>query len=43
METIDKVQRMLVTYPQIYTVDFNPVILTEDRCIPVDIKIYIKK
>ncbi|MDX9739229.1 MAG: acetate--CoA ligase family protein [Candidatus Dojkabacteria bacterium] len=42
VETIDKVQRILVTYPQIYTVDFNPVILTEDRCIPVDIKIYIK-
>lgn len=43
IETIDKVQRMLVTYPEIISIDMNPVIVTEDRAVVVDIKIYIKK
>ncbi len=43
VEIIDKVQRMLVTYPQIYSLDINPIIVTESRAIVVDIKIYIKK
>jgi acetate---CoA ligase (ADP-forming) len=43
IETIDKVQRILVTYPQIYSIDINPLIITEDRVVAVDIKIYIKK
>lgn len=43
LEIIDKVQRMLVTYPQIYSLDINPIIVTESRAIAVDIKIYIKK
>ena len=43
IETIDKIQRMLVTYPQIYSLDLNPVILTEKRAVIVDIKMYIKR
>jgi len=43
IETIDKIQGMLVTYPEIFTLDINPVILTEERAIVVDIKVYIKK
>jgi acetyl coenzyme A synthetase (ADP forming)-like protein len=42
IEMIDKVQRLLVTYPQIYSIDMNPVILTENRVVAVDLKIYIK-
>jgi acetate---CoA ligase (ADP-forming) len=42
IETIDKVQQILVTYPEIYSIDLNPVILTEERAVAVDIKIYIK-
>lgn len=43
LETIDKIQGILVTYPEIYTLDINPVILTEERAVIVDIKVYIKK
>jgi len=43
IETIDKVQAILITYPEIYTLDINPVLLTEERAIIVDIKVYIKK
>ena len=42
IESIDKVQEILVTYPEIYTLDLNPVILTEERAVIVDIKVYIK-
>jgi len=42
IEMIDKVQRMLVTYPEIFSIDMNPVIITETRAIAVDLKIYIK-
>ena len=42
IETIDKVQKMLVTYPEIFSIDMNPVMVTEDRAVVVDIKIYIK-
>ncbi len=42
IEMIDKVQRMLVTYPQIYSIDMNPVILTETQAVAVDLKVYIR-
>lgn len=41
IEMIDKVQAMLITYPEIVSLDINPVILTESRAIAVDIKVYI--
>ena len=40
IECIDRVQRMLVTYPEIVSIDMNPVIITESRAVVVDIKIY---
>lgn len=43
LECIDNIQKILVTYPQIYSLDINPIILTESRAIAVDIKMYIKK
>ncbi len=42
IEMIDKVQRMLVTYPEIFSIDMNPIIVTETTAIAVDLKIYIK-
>lgn len=41
IEMIDKVQSMLTTYPEIVSLDINPVILTEQRACAVDIKVYI--
>ncbi|HEC64318.1 MAG TPA: CoA-binding protein, partial [bacterium] len=43
IDTLKKVQTMLLTYPQIESIDLNPLILTEDRCIVVDIKIFLSK
>lgn len=43
LQSIDSIQKILTTYPQIYTLDINPVILTESRAITVDVKVYIKK
>ncbi len=42
IDTIDKVQKMLVTYPEIYSIDMNPIIITENKVVAVDLKIYIK-
>ena len=42
IDMIDRVQKMLVTYPQIYSIDMNPIIVTENRVVAVDLKIYIK-
>ncbi len=41
IEMIDKIQSMLTTYPEIVSLDINPVLLTETRAVVVDIKIYI--
>ncbi|MGI6423616.1 MAG: acetate--CoA ligase family protein [Candidatus Dojkabacteria bacterium] len=43
IECIEKVQKMLTTYPEIFTLDMNPVMITESRAVVVDIKAYIKK
>ncbi len=43
IKTINKIQRLLVSYPQIVSLDINPVILTEERCIVVDLKCFIQK
>ena len=42
LEMIENIQRMLISYPQIVSIDINPVILTTDRAVAVDIKIYLK-
>ena len=34
---------MLVTYPEIVSMDINPVMLNEERAVVVDIKLYAKK
>jgi len=43
LDLFKKIQSMLITYPEIISMDINPVIVTEDRAVVVDIKLYIKK
>jgi len=43
LELMMKLQRMLISYPQIVSMDINPVMLTEKRAVVVDIKLYIKE
>jgi acetyltransferase len=42
LDMLENIQRMLISYPQIVNLDINPVILTEDRVVAVDVKVYIK-
>ncbi len=41
LDFILNVQEMLITYPQIKSVDFNPVLVTKNRAVAVDIKIFV--
>lgn len=43
IELIMNIQHMLVSYPEIVEMDINPVMMTEDRAIVVDIKLYVNK
>jgi len=42
LDMLENIQRMLISYPQIVSLDINPVIMTEDRVVAVDVKMYIK-
>jgi len=43
LDLIMKIQSMLITYPEIVSMDINPVMLNEKRAVVVDIKLYVKK
>lgn len=43
LNALEAVQKMLVLYPQIISMDINPVLMTEDRAVNVDIKLYVQK
>ena len=43
IDLIMKIQGMLITYPQIVSMDINPVMMTEDRAVVVDIKLYVRE
>ena len=43
IELLMNIQNMLITYPQIVSMDINPVILTTSEALVVDIKLYLKK
>ncbi|MBP6922110.1 acetate--CoA ligase family protein [Candidatus Dojkabacteria bacterium] len=43
LDLIMKIQSMLITYPEIVSMDINPVMLNENRAVVVDIKLYVKK
>jgi hypothetical protein len=36
-------QKLLVSYPEIISMDVNPVMITEDRAVVVDAKFYVGK
>ena len=40
---IMKIQSMLITYPEIVSMDINPVMLNEERAVATDIKLYVKR
>jgi acetyltransferase len=42
LDMLENIQRMLISYPQIVSLDINPVMLTEDKAVAVDVKIYVK-
>lgn len=43
LDMLENIQRMLISYPQIVSLDINPVMLSEDRAVAVDVKMYLKK
>lgn len=43
LDTINAVQKMVLLYPQIESIDINPLLLTEDRAVAVDLKIFVNK
>lgn len=43
IDLIMSIQKLLVSYPEIVSMDINPVIITEDRAIVVDAKFYVAK
>jgi len=42
IDLIMNIQKLLVSYPEIISMDINPVIITEDRAVVVDTKLYVK-
>jgi len=42
IDLIVKIERLLITYPEIISMDMNPVIITETRAIVVDAKLYVR-
>ena len=43
VDIIMKIQSLLITYPEIISMDINPVMLNEEKAYAVDIKLYVKK
>jgi acetyltransferase len=43
VELIMEFQKLLVSYPEIISMDVNPVMITEDRAVVVDAKFYVGK
>lgn len=42
IELIVKIEKLLINYPEIISMDINPVIITENRAVVVDVKFYVK-
>lgn len=43
LDLVMKIQSMLITYPEIVSMDINPVMLNENRAVVVDTKLYVQK
>ena len=41
IDTLEKIQRLLLLYPMIKSMDINPLLITKDRAVCVDIKIFV--
>lgn len=41
VDALEKVQRLLLLYPMIKSMDINPLLVTKDRAVCVDIKIFV--
>ena len=42
LELITKIEKLLINYPEIISMDINPVMITEKRAVVVDAKFYVK-
>jgi len=42
IDLIIKIERLLINYPQIISMDINPVMITESKAVVVDAKFYVK-
>jgi acetyltransferase len=43
IDLIMRIEKLLISYPEIISMDINPVMITENRAVVVDIKLYVKK
>ncbi|MBN1916003.1 acetate--CoA ligase family protein [Candidatus Dojkabacteria bacterium] len=43
IDTIESVQKLVLLYPEIESIDINPAMITKERCVAVDIKIFVRK
>jgi acetyltransferase len=43
LDLINKIEKLLINYPEIISMDINPVMVTEKRAVVVDAKFYVKK
>lgn len=43
VKTLESIQKLILSYPEIESIDFNPVLLTQKECYCVDVKIFLKK
>ncbi|MCB9790109.1 acetate--CoA ligase family protein [Candidatus Nomurabacteria bacterium] len=41
VKTLEGLQRMILRYPEIKSIDINPAMVTINRCVAVDVKIYV--
>ena len=43
LDHIDKVQKLTILYPQIISLDLNPLIITQKDVVAVDVKVFVSK
>ena len=42
VDTLNKVQRIAIDFPEITSIDINPILITKERAVVVDFKILLK-
>jgi hypothetical protein len=43
VDALEAIQRLVVLYPEIASVDLNPALVTTARAVAVDIKLYVQR